>query len=120
MTLLGHKSLSQSKFFSDEGCTRKSFREYCALNTLFNGTLYRFRGESQWFTIARGSFATLLLVGIGVYAVQMLIIGPLDETGMLPVGSFRSLNLTENFPPMQDVSLNVVVVCYIFLDKLFF
>jgi hypothetical protein len=79
-----------------------------------------FRGERPWFTVIRGGIATLLLVVIGVYAVQMLIIGPLDETELLPVGSFRSFNLTQDFPRMQDVTLNVVVVCYFFcFDKLF-
>jgi len=60
----------------------------------------------------RGGIATVLLAVVGVYAVQMLIIGPLGETEVLPVGSFRSFNLTQDFPHMQSVTLNVVVVCH--------
>ncbi len=60
----------------------------------------------------RGSIATLLLVAIVVYALQVLIVQPLAETEVLPVEHFRSFNLTQDFPLKQgDVTFNVIVVC---------
>ena len=59
----------------------------------------------------RGSIATLLLVAILVYALQVLIVQPLAETEVLPVEHFRSFNLTQDFPLRQgDVTYNVIVV----------
>ena len=85
----------------------------CFLITLvFAWASHYCSGESRVIIIFRGILGALLLVAVPIFAVIVLVIEPVYETGLTPFKGMKSHGFPHDFKPSEQPVWNVVIVSY--------